>query len=151
MYVEHCMQASELLEEVISRLHFQRFPLPIKVRQVGKPSDRAQDLYWRAQVVVTITVSDREDGHLRDIQVHVPVYARWERMLVHDLRMEYLRRVYTAVRQSVLHELAECAVFEGKLFDDPHGGPTPRLLRPERDERFPPDHNNNLPYSEFGF
>jgi len=153
MYVEHCVQASELLDEVIARLHFHRFPLPIRVRQVRRPSDRTQDTSWQAQVLVTLDVRDREDGLLRIIKVYMTAHMPWDRLTVDELRLAYLRRVYTAVRQCVLHELAECAVFEDRLFDDPHTGPTPGLLRPERDVRFPPEHDaaNPLPYSEFGF
>lgn len=151
MYVEDCIKASALLDTVIARLRSPRFPLPITVRQTCKPTSVKEDLDWTPQIIVSITVVPREGGERRDMLIHMPLQARWRGRTDLEVVEDYLRTVYTAVRQAVLHELAECVEYDGRLLDDPHEEHL-GLLRPERDDRFQPDRGNNpLEFSKYGY
>lgn len=151
MYGDNCLEASALLDEVLSKLRFTRFPLPLSVKQNGKPTSERDDLTWSPRIVVTVAVIERTTIAREERKVHMPLRVRWYAMTRAEMIEEYLRTVYTAVRQVVLHELAECAEFDGRLFDDPHGA-HPYLLRPERDNRFPPDAvNNPIEPSRYGY
>jgi hypothetical protein len=133
MYVDSPEEACGVLQETLARLNFERFPMRIDIRLFNKDSF---DAGWVPRVVITLSIRDRETKEPRQIGVYVPITVRWEFKLRTELAMQYANALYQSVRQAVLHEIAECCEYEGRLLDDPHEK-APYSLRPEHDPRFP--------------
>lgn len=136
MYVETPGEAHTVLDEVLSRIDLSRFPVPIKLSQLGNRPSPEEWMCWSPRVRMTLSIRDRVTREPQDISIFVPLTVEWKCCQRGDLLRDFVRAVYQSVRQAVLHEIAECFEYEGRLYDDPHAE-APYSLRPEHDVRFP--------------
>lgn len=133
MWISSPQEAYEALCSVISRINVDRLRIGLTIearcRPVGHPD-------WRPQVHVSMDIVDRHTHASRRVTIFVPLYVEWRNAARAGYERDLAMAIYRSVRQCVLHEVAECFEFEGRLIDDPHDG-YPHEVRPEHDARFP--------------
>jgi hypothetical protein len=132
LHVANLNEAHLVLLEVLDRIDLRRFPMPITIR----PQKYLDTFEVRTTVVIKMSVTDRDLVTPRDALVTVPLSVRWEYRSRSQYARDLAMAIYAAVRQCVLHEVAECFEYEGRLIDDPHTSGI-NTLREEHDIRFP--------------
>lgn len=109
-------RACELLKGLVQRLTFPFFLIPIRIEVPGSDSAFHDD---GLSIVLKMRVLDRDNGEMTEVAL--PINADLIAKLVTCCRDEsaadlLMRRVV----ELVVHELAECAHYNGRRLWDPH-------------------------------